>query len=153
MDPSGWFVLMLWLAPWLPPQDLAFREFFDPTARELRPSARLVSLVGRRVRLAGFMVRSETPPTGGFFLCPFPVVATEAGGGTADLPPETVFVVVPESAGRAVTPVDGPVVVEGVLELGSRAGEDGQVSSIRVVVRPVPPDPRGGQEQARKVPR
>lgn len=145
MDPSLLLVALLWLGAWMPTQDLDFREFFEPTARELRPSARLASLEGRRVRIVGFMVRSETPPRGGFFLCPFPVVATEAGGGTADLPPETVFVVVPQAAGRIVTPTTPPVVVEGVLELGSRVGEDGQVSNIRVVLRPVPETADKGQ--------
>jgi len=140
------------LGPWLPAQDLAFREFFDPTPRELRPSARLLSLEGRRVRLAGFMARSEEPPSGGFFLCAFPVVATEAGGGTADLPPETVFVVVPSAAGRAVPWTPHPVAVEGVLALGSRAGEDGQVSSIRVVLDGPLPDQAGAGPPAASQP-
>ncbi|HUL76489.1 MAG TPA: hypothetical protein VL691_04425 [Vicinamibacteria bacterium] len=139
MDASALLIALLLLAPWLPAQDVAFREFFEPTPRELRPSARLLSLEGRRVRLVGFMVRSEEPPTGGFFLCPFPAVATESGGGTADLPPETVFVVVPAARGRLIPHSTRQVVVEGVLELGSRAGEDGQVSAIRVVLdRPLP---------------
>jgi hypothetical protein len=125
MGVSGLLIVLLLLGPQLPAQDLAFRDFFEPTPKELRPSARLVSLAGRRVRLVGFMARSEEPPAGGFFLCPFPVVATEAGGGTADLPPETVFVVVPSAAGRAMPWTPRPVVVEGVLDLGSRAGEDG----------------------------
>jgi hypothetical protein len=143
MGVSGLLIVLLLLGPQQPATDLAFREFFEPTPKELRPSARLASLEGRRVRLVGFMVRSEEPPKGGFFLCPFPLVATEAGGGTADLPPETVYVVVPSAAGRAVPHVARPVVVEGVLELGSRAGEDGQVSSIRVVLERPFPDQAG----------
>lgn len=142
-------LMALVLGSWAPAQDLAFRDFFEPTARELRPTARLVSLVGQRVRLVGFVVRSEEPPVGGFFLCPSPVMATEAGGGTADLPPETVFVVVPSAAGRTVPWTPRPVVVEGVLELGSRAGEDGQVSSIRVVLdAPIPERAGPGQPAA-----
>jgi hypothetical protein len=148
MGPCGFLIALLLLDPWQPAQDLAFREFFEPTSRELRPSARLGSLEGRRVRLVGFMVRSEEPPKGGFFLCPFPVVATEAGGGTADLPPESVFVLIPAATGRAVPHVARPVVVEGVLELGSRAGEDGQVSSIRVVLDRRVPDPAGTGQPA-----
>jgi hypothetical protein len=146
MNPFAPLIALLLLGPWVPAQNLAFHEFFEPTPRELRPSGRLVSLEGHRVRLAGFMVRSEDPPTGGFFLCPFPVVATEAGGGTADLPPETVFVVVPSARGRTIPHTARPVVVEGVLELGSRVGEDGQVSGIRVVLnRPFPDTAGAGQ--------
>lgn len=148
MGPFGLLIALLLLDPLQPTPDLAFREFFEPTARELKPSARLVSLVGRRVRMVGFMVRSEEPPLGGFFLCPYPLEATEAGGGTADLPPETVFVVVPAAAGRALPYVARPVVVEGVLEIGSRAGEDGQVSSIRVVLDGRVPDPAGTGQPA-----
>ena len=144
--------IAVWLVPWLPAQDLAFREFFEPTSRELRPSARLLSLEGRRVRLVGFMTRSEEPPAGGFFLCPFPVVATEAGGGTADLPPETVFVVVPSAAGREIPWTPRPVAAEGVLELGSRAGENGQVSSIRVVLDGTLPDRAGPGQPATSQP-
>jgi hypothetical protein len=134
MDPSVLAIALTLLGSLPPARDLYFREFFEPTPRELRPSGKLLSLEGHRVRLAGFMVRSEEPPTGGFFLCPFPLVATEAGGGTADLPPETVFVVVPQARGRTIPHTARPVVVEGLLELGSRTGEDGQVSLIRVVL-------------------
>ena len=146
MGSSALLIALLLLGPGVPAHDLAFREFFEPTPRELRPSEKLVSLQGQRVRLAGFMVRSEDPPTGGFFLCPFPVVATEAGGGTADLPPETVFVVVPSARGRTIPHTPRPIAVEGVLEIGSRTGEDGQVSAIRVVLdRPIPDTTGAGQ--------
>jgi hypothetical protein len=146
MDWSALLISLLLLGPVVPAQDLAFREFFEPTSRELRPSEKLVSLQGQRVRLAGFMVRSEDPPTGGFFLCPFPVVATEAGGGTADLPPETAFVVVPSARGRTIPHTPRPIAVEGVLELGGRAGEDGQVSLIRIMLdRPLPDLAGAGQ--------
>jgi hypothetical protein len=148
MDLSAFLIVLLMFGPWRPASDLAFREFFEPTPRELRPTAKLLALEGSRVRLVGFMVRSEEPPTGGFFLCPFPVFATEAGGGTADLPPETVFVVVPSAAGRAVPYTPQPVVVEGVLELGRRAGEDGHVSSIQVVVDPPVPGAAGAGQPA-----
>ena len=146
MDPSALLIALLLLGPLVPAQDLAFRELFEPTPRELRPSEKLVSLQGQRVRLAGFMVLSEDPPTGGFFLCPYPVVATEAGGGTADLPPEAAFVVVPSARGRTIPHTPRPIAVEGVLELGSRTGEDGQVSFIRIVLdRPLPAAAGAGQ--------
>ena len=141
MDSSALLVALI-LGLWPPAQDLAFREFFEPTARELRPTPKLQSLQGRRVRLLGFMVLSEQPPLGGFFLSSHPIVATESGGGTADLPPETVFVVVPAAAGKTVPHLAQPVVVEGVLQFGSHSSDDGQVSSIRVVLDgPIPDSP------------
>jgi hypothetical protein len=148
MDPSALLIALALLTPQPPAQELSFREFFEPTPRELRPSGKLVSLQGQRVRLAGFMARSEDPPTGGFFLCSFPVVTTEAGGGTADLPPETVFVVVPKARGRTIPHSPRPMTVEGVLELGSRTGEDGQVSLIRIVLDPPLPLPAGAGQPA-----
>ncbi|HXK11192.1 MAG TPA: hypothetical protein VMT70_16215 [Vicinamibacteria bacterium] len=148
MDSSALLIALLWLGAWLPVQDLAFHEFFEPTPRELRPSARLLSLAGRRVRLVGFMVRSEEPPRGGFFLCRFPIVAAEGGGGTADLPPEAAFIVVPSARGRVFPYTARPVAVEGILDLGSRADEDGQVSSIRVVLDRLSPDAAGPGQPA-----
>src|SRR5262249_42903204 len=124
------------------PEPLSFREFFEPSPRALRPSARLASLDGTRVRLVGFMAEMELPPKGGFFLCSTPVVATEAGGGTADLPPDAVFVVVRSAAGKELALVRGPLEVVGVLELGGRADDDGYVSTIRVVLDgPSPVEP------------
>ncbi|HVO11355.1 MAG TPA: hypothetical protein VMX54_11495 [Vicinamibacteria bacterium] len=117
-----------------PPVPLSFREFFEPSPRELRPSARLLSLAGKRVKLVGFMAEMESPPTGGFYLCAAPVTATEAGGGTADLPPDAVFVVVKSAAGKPLQHIARPLEVTGVLELGPVTHEDGRVSSLRVLL-------------------
>ncbi len=131
------FVLMLVGTPQppaSPAEPLSFRELFEPSPRALVPSARLTSLDGKRVHIVGYMAEMETPPRGGFYLCAFPVVATEAGAGTADLPPDAVFVVVPSAAGRALQPIHAPLDVVGVLELGSQTDEDGRVSSLRIVL-------------------
>jgi hypothetical protein len=116
------------------PELLSFQEFFEPSPSALRPSARLLKLVGRRVRLVGYMARMESPPRGGFFLCASPVLATEAGGGTADLPPDAVLVVVRSAAGKELAHIPRPLEVTGVLELSPRVDDDGRVSRIRVVL-------------------
>jgi len=116
------------------PQPLSFREIFDPSAPGLEPSARLRSLVGRRVRLTGYMARMESPPKGGFYLCASPVLATEAGGGTADLPPDAVFVVVRSAAGKELAHIERPLEVTGLLELGPQADDEGRVSRIRILL-------------------
>ena len=122
--------------PTPPPEAIAFSQFFDPapSRRGLKPSARLLSLEGRRVRIVGFMAQMEMPPKGGFFLCSQPVFAAEGGGGTADLPPDAVLVVVSSASGKELELVRGPIEVTGVLEIGSREDEDGRVSRIRIIL-------------------
>jgi hypothetical protein len=119
-----------------PPEEIAFAEFFDPapSRRGLKPSARLLGVAGKRVRIVGFMAQMEKPPKGGFILCSRPVFATEAGGGTADLPPDAVLVVVQSAAGKELEKVPGPLEVTGLLELGVREDEDGRVSRIRIIL-------------------
>jgi len=119
-----------------PPEEIKFAEFFDPApaSRGLKPSARLLELEGKRIKMVGFMAQMEVPPKGGFYLCAHPVFSGESGGGTADLPPDAVFVVVPSAAGKALELVRGPLEVTGVLEIGSRVDADGFVSRIRIVL-------------------
>ena len=121
-------------APSPAPEPLSFHEFFESSASALRPSVRLLALVGKRVRLVGYMARMESPPKGGFFLCASPVLATEAGGGTADLPPDAVLVVVRSAAGKELAHIRRPLEVTGVLELGPAVDEDGRLSRVRVVL-------------------
>lgn len=117
-----------------PPEPLSFREFFEPKARTLTPTARLLSLAGKRVRIAGFMAEMELPPKGGFYLCPSPLFAAEGGGGTADLPPSAVFVVVSSAAGQELETLKRPVDVTGLLELGPQTDPEGRVTRIRIVL-------------------
>jgi hypothetical protein len=92
-------VLLLPFTSRLPPQTLAqsggvaadrdgvaplkFSDSFEISGSQLRPSSRLVSLRGRRVRIAGYMARMEEPLEGAFYVCPRPVYCDESGGGTA----------------------------------------------------------------------
>src|SRR5262249_33096177 len=43
------------------PARLEFREFLEPEATGLKPSAKLSALNGKRVRMVGFMAQLETP--------------------------------------------------------------------------------------------
>lgn len=116
------------------PEPLSFREFFDPKARRLAPSARLLGLAGKRVRIAGFMAEMEEPPKGGFYLCPSPVFAAEGGGGTADLPPSAVFVVVSSASGKQLETLRRPLEVTGTLEIGPQVDAEGRVTRIRILL-------------------
>jgi hypothetical protein len=113
---------------------LDFHEFFEPSHARLEPTAKLLGLNGKRVRLSGFMVKMELPSKGAFYLAATPVFCDEAGGGTADLPPETVRVTVRSAGGAEVPFMPGPLEVSGVLEVGNQTDEDGRVSSVRLTL-------------------
>jgi len=112
---------------------ISFSELFEDSGA-LKPSARMLALHGRRVRLVGFMARMEVPPRGGFYLCPRPVSADESGAGTADLPVDSVLVVMRSARGREVPHRPGLLEVTGLLQVGNHADEDGRVTGFRVVL-------------------
>jgi hypothetical protein len=115
-------------------RELSFKEFFESANGELKPSTTLLQLNGKRVRLIGFMAQMETSPIGAFYLCPRPVTCDEEGGGTADLPPESVFVIVRSLREKAMPFSPRALEVTGILEVGNRQETDGRVSFIRVVL-------------------
>lgn len=113
---------------------IEFREFFESNAIELKPSAKLLSLNGRRARLVGFIAQMERPPLGAFYLCPRPVYADESGGGTADLPVGSVRVIVRSAKGKKIPFIARQVEVIGILEVGAKTEDDGTVSSVRLIL-------------------
>jgi len=103
-----------------------------PHGLEASPQAR--ALDGRRVRLVGHMAHLEEAPAGAFYLAPRPVECDEGGGGTADLPPDAVRVVV-RSAGEApVRWLPGLIEVTGRLQVGPAADAEGRVASFQLVL-------------------
>lgn len=116
------------------PSPLSFAAILEPGPGGVRLSARLRELAGRRVRMVGFMPRMEIPPRGGFYLCPRPLIADEGGGGTADLPPNAVRVIVRSAAGQEYAFLAGPLEVTGILEVGRHEEEDGSVSFVRLIL-------------------
>jgi len=125
---------------------LAFTELFEAGAA-LRPTAKALGLAGQRVRLVGFMAQMELPPAGAFYLVPRPVRCDEAGSGTGDLPPESVLVISPASAGKAVAFVPGALEVAGTFEIGNRVDADGRVSAFRLRLDLSPPSSNGGSSK------
>ena len=116
-----------------PATSISFGEFFEARRNDLRPSSKLEGLNKKRVKLVGYMAQMELPLEGSFYLVPQPVFCDEEGGGTADLPPETVLVVVPAFSRQKVPFVAGPIEVTGILSVGNEE-KDGRVSAIRVTV-------------------
>ena len=113
---------------------IAFDEFVDRSTPEPKLSRRLLELSGQRVKLVGFMAKMEVAPKGAFYLSPRPVSCDEEGGGTADLPPEAVFVVVRSSAGKEIPHSPRALEVTGLLDVGYRVGEDDRVTHVRLLL-------------------
>lgn len=116
------------------PVSLSFKEIFDRGTAELKPSARLLALNGKRVRLIGYMVQMEIERLGGFYLSSRPTFCDEEGGGTADLPPDTVFVIVSSYKDKKMSFIPGPLEVTGTLELSRRESTDGAISFINLTL-------------------
>jgi len=114
---------------------LEFRELLDSGAT-LRPSTKALALHGQRVRVVGFMAEMEEPMKGAFYLVPRPMRLDESGGGTGDLPLESILVVVPGAEGKALPHVEGPLEGVGVLDVGNRADDQGRVSNFRLSLDP-----------------
>jgi hypothetical protein len=115
-----------------PAVPLSFKQFFTATDRELKPSQKLLTLNGRRVRMEGFIAELEEAPKGAFYLCPHPVTCDEGGAGTGDLPPETVLVIVRSAGKHTVGAIKRPVQVTGVLEISSKPDSEGRTAPIRL---------------------
>jgi hypothetical protein len=86
------------------------------------------------VKLIGFMAKMEVAPKGAFYLTPRPVSCDEEGGGTADLPPEAVYVMVRSSSGQEIPYSPRALEVTGVLEVGYHVETDDRVTHIRLLL-------------------
>ena len=116
---------------------LSFSEFLLPAAEGgLEFTPRLRSLAGRRVRLAGYMVRQPDSPRGAFVLSPLPVtVDTQRGCFAAEIPTNAVHVhgVASQACAHAAYR-PGRLEFTGVLEIGPRREADGRISSVRLIL-------------------
>jgi hypothetical protein len=90
------------------------------------------------------MAELEDPPRGAFYLTARPVRCDEGGGGTGDLPPDSVLVIARSATGQELPFYPGAIEVTGVLELGSAADDAGRPSSFRITLDR-PTTPNGGQ--------
>ena len=128
---GGWAVPVLAQAP---VQDLAFTEFFrQPVGpRGLEPTAKLLSLAGKRVRLSGYLAQAENGSPGVALLSPQPLVLGDGDEGLADDLPASVVTVL----GRMpdALPRSSRVRLTGVLELAPRLEADGRISFIRLLL-------------------
>ncbi|HZS06376.1 MAG TPA: hypothetical protein VFD58_16170 [Blastocatellia bacterium] len=129
---------------------LEFSEFFEPATSELKPSVKLLSLDGKRARLTGFMAQMEDPPEGAFYLCPRPVACDESGGGSGDLPVESVRVIVRSAKGRRIDFIPRAIEVTGILRVGRQNDDPGDVSGHVSLIRLILDGPGGRPRPARQ---
>jgi hypothetical protein len=137
---TTWLALLLALAGTAPQAaatkgavTIAFREFLAPSTTELKPSDKLRSLQGKRVRIVGFMAEMEQMPDGYFYLCSRPILCDESGGGIGELPIDAVRVVVRSSRSQPIKFIAPPIEVTGILELGGQSEFEPDSWAVRVV--------------------
>ncbi len=121
-------------APAVQPPLLDLRALFAERAGVRTIAPAVEALRGRQVRVRGFMVQMEDAPEGAFYLASRPAECDESGGGTGDLPVESVLVRVPGAEGQAVPWREAPVEIVGTLEVGREEEPDGRVSFLRVLL-------------------
>jgi len=125
-----------------PPTELRLPEIFGLVGtRGLEFSAKARGLEGRRVRVAGYMVRRDESAAGAFLLAPVPVQIDDEEYGLADdLPAATILVEVPALAGKPIPYTSRRLALTGVLRLGPRQEPDGRTSFVRLVLDELPSD-------------
>ncbi len=117
--------------------DLQFRDFYRMPVgpKGLEPSAKLLALDGKRVRIVGFMVHQEQPITNRFLLTHLPVSMSEDEDGLADdLPPNIVFVHTQHASEQPLKHLSGLLQFTGTLSLGAKEEIDGRVSTVRLLL-------------------
>ena len=113
------------------PTKLEFGEILDPSKSELKPSEKLRSLQGKRVRITGFVAQMEEQPDNYFYLCSRPVYCDESGGGIGDLPVDAVRIVIRHQP-KFNSPVL-PIEVTGILELGGQSDLEQDSWAVRLL--------------------
>ncbi len=110
--------------------------FHRPTGpRGLQLSEKAKRLAGRRVSMAGYMVRQTAPTPYTLLLTPVPLQMHEREYGLADdLPPDTVQVHFLRGPQPLLPHVTGAIQVEGILELGPMENPDGRITHVRIQV-------------------
>ena len=117
--------------------ELTLRELYQMPIgpRGLAPSAKLLALEGKQVRVTGYMVAEEEPVGGRLILAPRPTqLVDEDEPESDDLPPNVVYVSFPSTV--QVPPMRGQIRLTGTLRLGAVAQPDGRLAAIRLELAP-----------------
>jgi len=126
-------------------------ESTEPTALELQSLFKLpvgpkgmevtdkvMQASGHRVRITGFMVKSELPTPGAFMLAPRPVQMSEHADGDAnDLPASVCWIYLDSTQKNWLVPhIPGPVTVEGLFSFKRFEAADGSVGWFHLQLGP-----------------
>ncbi|MCB5206692.1 hypothetical protein [Methylovorus mays] len=114
--------------------ELKFSEIYKlPVGpRGMEPSAKLLSLNGKQVRLVGYMAKQDEATPGVFILSPLPVLMGHEDESFADdMPANSVFVHL-HDAQQINGYVPGLINLSGVLSVGEWHEVDGRISYVRL---------------------
>jgi len=118
--------------------ELRFSEMFQHPIgpKGLSPSARLLALDGRNVRLVGYMASAELPMAGRLILSPLPIAMGDEDEPLADdLPAQAIFVHLSGPAAQHALPnYNGLIQLQGRLSVGARDEPNGHLSSVRLML-------------------
>jgi hypothetical protein len=120
--------------------EVSWNDFFVLPVGQggLQLTPKIKSLDGKRVRLFGYMVRREDPLPGVLLLTPSPISVEEHESGLADLPPQTVRVLLPYAATEQIPYTPRPLLLTGTLSVGRREepgeSDSGAVSWFRLTL-------------------
>ena len=118
--------------------DLKFSEIFNMPVgpRGMEPSAKLLALNNKQVRVVGYMAKQETPTPGLFIMTPLAVsMGDEDDKFSDDMPANSIFVHVDNSE-ALVHYVPGLISVIGVLSVGNVNEPDGRISYVQIKLDP-----------------
>ena len=94
---------------------------------------------GVKKRRIGVPALSSCVVPGRLLLAPGMIMLNHAHYGLADdLPPQTIFVRVPDKRFETVPFTPGPMLLTGVLQVGNQQEPDGRISVVRLVLDPPP---------------
>ena len=120
---------------------ITFQEFFlspiGPKGMQFSPTA--LALAGQAVASRGVMVKTDRLQKGRFLLAPQALEVNEDDDGPAnDLPVSTVLVkLAPAQTNLLIAHQEGPLRLEGTLDIGRQENNRGEVSWIRLLASPV----------------
>ncbi|NQX01927.1 hypothetical protein HQ447_14820 [bacterium] len=118
--------------------ELGFQEFFqNPVGpRGLEPSAKLLSLSGKRVRILGFVAEMKRDNKRNIIFAPVPLKPQPEEYGLADeIPAAHVLVTIPGDPDTQVPLVPGALLLTGTLAVGNST-KDGETSFVRMLLDP-----------------
>ncbi len=118
--------------------DIQFNELYKtpvgPKGFEL--TKKTIALIGKRIRIVGYMAKSEPATPGLFVLSPSPVeMGDEDEKLVDDFPPNVIFVHMGDTQ-LAVPYIDRLIKLTGTLQVGSFDEVDGHVSTFRLQLDP-----------------